>query len=257
MKVALSIAGSDSCGGAGFQLDLKVFQALGVHGASVATALTAQNTQEVRRIHHIPPVFLGAQIDAVCEDLPIAAAKTGMLARAQVVQVVAERVRRRSLPNLVVDPVLLAKDGTPLLSGRGKELLLRRLLPLATVVTPNVPEAEALSGVRIHNRASLLEAAQAISATGVRAVVIKGGHLEGEPVDYLWMEETLREFPGERLAGTPVHGTGCLYSAALAARLALGDTIPDACAAAKALITHAIRDAVALGRGSRLAVLTL
>jgi hydroxymethylpyrimidine/phosphomethylpyrimidine kinase len=172
------------------------------------------------------------------------------------VEAVADRVRRRSIPNLVVDPVLLAKDGTPLLSARGKEVLLRRLLPLAAVVTPNVPEAEALSGVRIHDRDTLISAAQSISATGVRAVVIKGGHLDGAPVDYLWMDGTLQEFVGERLTGAPVHGTGCLFSAALAARLALGDSLPDACLAAKVLVTHAIREAVALGRGSRLAVIS-
>ncbi|MFN3651064.1 MAG: bifunctional hydroxymethylpyrimidine kinase/phosphomethylpyrimidine kinase [Armatimonadota bacterium] len=258
MKVALTIAGSDTCGGAGLQADLRVFHSLGVYGASVAVALTAQNTAGVRRVHHVPPRFIGEQIDAVATDLPIAAAKTGMLGRARVVEVVAARVRRRRLPNLVVDPVLAAKDGTPLLCSRGLEALRRQLLPQARVVTPNAVEAAILSGIEIHDRESLRRAAAAISAFGVEAVVIKGGHLPGDPVDTLYWRGELREYPGERLGvgEGPVHGTGCLYSAALTAHLALGAELPEACAAAKELVTAAIREAVRLGKGpNRLAPL--
>lgn len=255
MKIALTIAGSDTCGGAGIQLDLKVFQSLGVHGTSVVTALTAQNTRGVERVHHVPPGFVAAQIDALAHDLPIAAAKTGMLARAPIVEAVAERVHRRRIPNLVVDPVILAKDGTRLLNTRGMCVLKKRLLPLALAVTPNVPEAEVLSGITIQDAASLQEAAQRIAELGVQAVIIKGGHLPGEPEDTLFFQGEFHRFPGRRIVGAPVHGTGCLYSAALTARLALGDPIPDACLVAKETVTRAIAEAVSLGRGSRLAVL--
>jgi hydroxymethylpyrimidine kinase/phosphomethylpyrimidine kinase len=254
LKAVLTIAGSDSSGGAGVQMDLKVFQACGVHGASVLTALTAQNTQGVRRVHRVPPRFVAEQIDAVMEDLPVAAAKTGMLDRAQIVEAVAERVRRRRIPNLVVDPVILAKDGTPLLNNRGLAALKQRLLPRALAVTPNVPEAEALSGGPVTDGDSLRAAARRIGALGVPAVIIKGGHLPGEPVDLLFWQEQFYEFPGARIAGdAPVHGTGCLYSAALAARLALGDPLPEACRWAKMLVERAIRGSVSLGKGSRLA----
>jgi len=255
MKIALSIAGSDTCGGAGIQLDLKVFQTLGVHGVSAVTALTAQNTRGVERVHHVPPSFVAAQIDALASDLPIAAAKTGMLARAQVVEVVAERLQRRGIPNLIIDPVILAKDGTPLLNNRGLALLKSRLLPQALAITPNVPEAEALCGLTIHDQASLQEAARRIAGLGVRAVIIKGGHLPGEPVDTLFLDGEFVTFSGHRIAGTPVHGTGCLYSAALTARIAAGDSLPEACAVAKETVTRAISHAVAPGKGSRLAVL--
>lgn len=255
MKIALSIAGSDTCGGAGIQLDLKVFQALGVYGVSVVTALTAQNTRGVERLHHVTPSFVAAQIDALAHDLPIAAAKTGMLARAQVVATVAERVQRRSIPNLVIDPVILAKDGTPLLSGRGLAILKKQLLPHAVAITPNVPEAEALSGIPIPDQTALREAARRIAGLGVRAVIIKGGHLPGEPVDTLFLDGEFLQFPGRRLEGAPVHGTGCLYSAALTARLAAGDSIPEACLTAKSTVTRAITQAVSLGKGNRLAIL--
>lgn len=254
MKVALTIAGSDSGGGAGIQLDLSVFRALGVHGVSAITALTAQNSQRVERVFYPPPSFVGAQIDALLADFPISAAKTGMLGRAATVATVLARVRRRRIPNLVVDPVIAAKDGTALVSGRGLELLKRQLLPMAAVVTPNVPEAERLSGIRIEDTESLRRAALEIARTGVGAVVIKGGHLPGAPVDTVYGDGEFHELVGERLAGSPVHGTGCLFSAALTARLALGDTVLEACVAAKAFTTDAIRNAIDVGKGNRLAV---
>ena len=255
MKVVLTIAGSDSSGGAGVQMDLKVFQTCGVHGASVVTALTAQNTREVHRVHRVPPRFVAAQLDAVTRDIPLAAVKTGMLDRGQVVEVVADRVRRRSIPNLVVDPVILAKDGTPLLDGRGMLALKKRLLPQALAVTPNVPEAEALSGIAIDGPEKLREAARAIASLGAAAVIIKGGHLSGSPTDTLFWRDEFFEFPGERVATSgarPVHGTGCLYSSALAARIALGDPLPEACRFVKRLMQQSIANAVHLGRGSLL-----
>jgi hydroxymethylpyrimidine/phosphomethylpyrimidine kinase len=254
VPVVLTIAGSDSSGGAGIQQDLKVFQACGVHGACVVTALTAQDTRGVYRVHRVPPRFIEAQFDAVARDLPIAAAKTGMLDRPQVVEAVAERVRRRRIPNLVVDPVILAKDGTPLLNARGLRALKQLLLPRALIVTPNVPEAEALSGVEIRCDASAAEAARRILAFGSEAVVIKGGHLPGEPVDTLFRRGETHAIPGERVQVGPVHGTGCFYSAWLAARIALGDELPEACRSAKAAVTAAIRGAVKLGKGNLLLV---
>jgi hydroxymethylpyrimidine/phosphomethylpyrimidine kinase len=258
VKTVLTIAGSDSSGGAGAQMDLQVFQACGVHGACALTALTAQNTQGIRRVHRVPPLFVAEQIDAVAADFRIAAAKTGMLDRAQIVEIVAARVRRRRIPNLVVDPVILSKDGTPLLDGRGILILKKRLLPQALVVTPNVPEAEALSGIPIHNPETLREAARRIADLGVKAVVIKGGHLPEAPVDTLFWNGAFLEFAGERIAapeGKAVRGTGCLYSAALAARVALEEPLPEACAWVKRFMERAIGSARALGKGNPMTVL--
>lgn len=252
MKVALTIAGSDSSGGAGIQMDLKVFQACGVYGTSVVTALTAQNTQGVRRTHRITPGFVAEQIDAVTRDMTVAAAKTGMLDREQIVQAVADRVRRRGIPLLVVDPVIVATDGTPLLNGRGLKRLKAELLPLAAAVTPNVAEAELLSGIPIADLASLHAAALRIGELGAQAVVVKGGHREGPATDILWWEGTFHEFPGERLNRGDVHGTGCAYSAALTARLALGDTMLEACRFARAYIQTLISRAATIGKGALL-----
>jgi hydroxymethylpyrimidine kinase/phosphomethylpyrimidine kinase len=255
MKVALTIAGSDTCGGAGVQMDLKVFQACGVYGVSALTALTAQNTQGVRRVHHPPPRFVAEQIDAVCRDLSVAAAKTGMLGRPQVVEVVAERVGRREIPNLVVDPVIAAKDGTLLLPGRALGILKEKLLPRARVVTPNALEAALLAGMEVANRDAAREACRRIAGLGVEAVVVKGGHLPGDPVDTLFWHGEFYEFGGERLRPRerPMHGTGCTYSAALAAHLARGRSLPEACQAARSMVETAIRGALALGKGSLLA----
>jgi hydroxymethylpyrimidine kinase/phosphomethylpyrimidine kinase len=250
----LSIAGSDSSGGAGLQMDLKVFAALGVWGTTAATALTAQDTRGVQRVYAVPPRFVAAQIDAVARDLPVAAVKTGMLGRTPVVLAVAQRLRRRRLSNLVVDPVLCAKNGRALLTAGGLAALKRSLLPAARVVTPNLPEAESLTGAPIRDNASLRDAACSIARLGPGlAVVIKGGHRPDAPVDLLFDGEQFHEIEGERLAGAPVHGTGCIYSAALAARLAWGDGLPEACRAAKRFVEAAIRGAWSAGGGARLA----
>lgn len=255
MTVALTIAGSDSCGGAGIQLDLRVFDACGVPGASVVTALTAQSPGGVHRRFAVPPRSVAAQIDALV-GMPIAAAKTGMLDRAQVVSVVAGRIARRRIPLLVVDPVITATDGTPLLSDRGVERLRRELLPLAVLVTPNAPEAARLAGLSVEDDESAREAARRIAALGPRGVVITGGHRdspEGETADLLYWEGDFYEFRGERLPGPPVHGTGCAYSAAVTARLALGDTVPEACRFAREFTAKMIRTSWSTGKGARLA----
>jgi len=235
-------------------MDLRVLHACGVYGVSVVTALTAQNTQGVHRVHRVPPRFVAEQIDAVARDLPIAAAKLGMLDQARIVEIVAERLHRRSIPNVVVDPVILAKDGTPLLNNRAIAVLKERVLPRALVVTPNVPEAEALSGVSITDTASIREAALRMAGLGVKGVVVKGGHLPGEPVDTLFWANEFFEFSGPRLEGAPVHGTGCIYASALAAAVAKGATVPEACARAREVVAGAIEGAAALGKGTRLAL---
>lgn len=237
-------------------MDLQVFRYFGLHGVSVLTALTSQDSVSVHRVHHVPPRFVEAQIDAVMADFHPVAAKTGMLGRAQVVSAIAARLKRRAIPNLVVDPAVAAKDGTPLLSGEGLQRLKRSILAHALVVTPNVPEAEVLTGVRIDGRDSMDEAAEILLRTGVKAVILKGGHRSGDPVDTLWHAGERWEFPGERVPGTPVHGTGCLYSAALASRIALGDPLPQACEGVKRWMTEVIARAVVVGRGNRCADLS-
>lgn len=249
----LTIAGTDPCGGAGIQADLRVFAALGVAGASVITEAIAQNTTGVLAIHHLPPRFVARQIDAVARDLRVAAVKVGALGTPQAVSAVAERIGRRSLPRVVLDPVLAAKDGTPLLAARGLARLREELLPRVLVVTPNVPEAIALTGVHVRDVESAAEAARALVALGAAYAVVKGGHLaEGsEPVDVLCDSDGVTLLRGERRAGLPVRGTGCIFSAALASYLALGDGVPDAARKAKAFTSRAIESAVAVGRGAR------
>lgn len=246
----LTIAGSDSGCGAGIQLDLKIFQRLGVYGTCAVTALTAQNTQGVQKINKIARRIVAAQIDSVMKDIGADACKTGMLLDTGTVETVAERVRRRDIPNVIVDPVIFAKDGTALLSAKGLQRLKKRLLPAALVITPNAHEAEALSKVRIETAADLKEAAKNIKGLGCGWVLIKGGHLSGEPVDLLYDGENFIEFPGERIEGPPVHGTGCAFSAALAARIALGDTVPEAAEFAKDFTAGLIKKAIQLGKGA-------
>jgi len=251
VRTVLTIAGSDSSGGAGSQLDLAVFAALGLHGAAAVTALTAQNSQGVQRVFSVPPSFVAAQIDAVVADFPVRAVKIGMLQRPQIVHRVAERIKRRRLPNVVLDPVIKASDGASLLSPRGVKALRESLLPLATVTTPNLAETEALSGVRIRSDADLPAAAEVILKLGAAAVIITGGHRAGAAVDTLYTAEGQRDYPEERLEVGAVHGTGCAFSSALAGYLARGSGLPEAVAEAKAWVTEAIRHSAAVGRGAR------
>jgi len=249
VKVVLTVAGSDSGGGAGIQADLRTFAAHGVHGTSAITAVTAQNSVAVLDWVALEPRMVVAQMEAVASDMDVAAVKTGMLATAAIVSAVAGAIERLRLPLVVVDPVMVAKSGDRLLDRDAETAYRERLLPLATVVTPNLPEAEALLGRPVRTLVEMREAARALRAMGPRAVVVKGGHLEGDAVDVFWDGERLEDLPAPRIDTRNTHGTGCTYSAAIAARLALGEPPLDAVRGAKAYLTEAIRGSYAVGRG--------
>lgn len=251
MKIprALTIAGSDSGGGAGIQADLKTFSALGVFGMSALTALTAQNTLGVRAVLEVDPAFVSAQIRAVVEDIGVDAVKTGMLATSAIIRQVARDVRELGLTTLVVDPVMVAKSGDPLLRPDAVSALVEDLLPLALVVTPNLHEAEALVGFPVRSPQDMEKAARKIKSFGPRYVVLKGGHLEGDPMDLLDDGERVVRFPTERFPTPHTHGTGCTFASAIAASLAKGLDVPTAVARAKEYITGAIREGLPLGRG--------
>lgn len=245
----LSIAGSDSGGGAGIQADLKTFAAHGAYGMTAITALTAQNTLGVRAIHAVPPEFVAAQIDVVFEDLGVDAVKIGMLADAGIAAVVAERLTRWAGPPVVLDPVMLAASGDPLLEPEAVGVIRTRLMPLATLVTPNLPEAEALAGRRV----SSLDEREALARELGRetgAVLLKGAHAPGdEIVDLLWDGRAITEFRHPRIATRAGHGTGCTLSSAIAARLALGQPMITACGGAIEWLACALAQAEPLGRG--------
>jgi hydroxymethylpyrimidine kinase/phosphomethylpyrimidine kinase len=242
MTTALTIAGSDSGGGAGIQADLKTFAAHGVYGTSAITALTAQNTIGVDGVHVVPDDFVTAQIEAVVSDLGCHAVKTGMLANATIVEAVAAAVESLELPNLVVDPVMVAKSGDHLLDEEAVHAVRWTLLRLARVVTPNIPEAEVLAKMTITSVDDMKEAARRIAMLKPSAVVIKGGHLAGpEVIDIL----------GPRIEGPNTHGTGCTFAAAIAAHLAKGASLQEAVPAAKAYVEGAMRHGIALGKGHR------
>jgi hydroxymethylpyrimidine/phosphomethylpyrimidine kinase len=249
-RTVMTIAGSDSSGGAGIQADLKTFAALGVHGTCAITAVTAQDSTGVQAVHELPPELVAAQIDAVVGDMGVDAVKTGMLANAGIVRVVAERVRRHRLPNLVVDPVLAAKSGDRLLREDAVDVLKAELLPLCTVVTPNIPEAEALVGCRLERDEDLEWAAREIGALGAGKVVITGGHASGpEAVDLLYDGRGFRRFSAPRLATAHGRGVGCTFASAIAAWLAMGADVEEAVARAKEYVTAALEHAFALGKG--------
>ena len=250
MKVALTIAGSDSGGGAGIQADLRTFAAHGLHGASAITAVTAQNTVAVVDYVALDPRMVVAQIDAVASDIPLAAVKTGMLANRAIVEAVADALARLRLPHLVVDPVMVAKSGDRLLDPAAEAAYRERLFPLAEVVTPNLAEAEALLGRPVRSLEAMADAARDLHAQGPRAVVVKGGHLEGDPVDVFFDGRRMERLPAPRIATRNTHGTGCTLSAAIAARLALGHEPLEAVRGAKAYLTEALRGAYTLGRGA-------
>jgi hydroxymethylpyrimidine/phosphomethylpyrimidine kinase len=245
----LTISGSDSGGGAGIQADLKTIAILGGFGMSVVTALTAQNTVEVTGILEISPNFIARQFDAVASDIGVDAAKTGMLVTPRVVRLIAQKIIEYRIPDLVVDPVMISTSGTPLLSKEGQHSLLDALIPLATLVTPNLPEAEALAGLPVRTPDDMRRAAERIRAAGVRNVLVKGGHLEGQALDLLYDGDAFFEFPSERIATQHTHGTGCIYASAIATRLGQGHPIQEAVRGAKAFITAAIRGGLSLGRG--------
>jgi hydroxymethylpyrimidine/phosphomethylpyrimidine kinase len=245
----LTIAGSDSGGGAGIQADLKTITALGGFGMSVITALTAQNTLGVAGIHEVPADFVAMQFDAVASDIGIDAAKTGMLASSEIMRLVAAKVRQYGIEKLVVDPVMVAKGGARLIREDAVETLIKELIPLACVVTPNIPEAEVLSGMPIAGPEDMRTAAAIISKLGARYVVIKGGHLSGAATDILYDGRRYYEFSAERIATGDTHGTGCTFSAAIATGLAGGKSVHDAVDAAKKYIQEAIRYAWRIGGG--------
>jgi len=250
VPVALTIAGSDSGGGAGIQADLKTFAALGVHGACVVTALTAQNTRGVAGIYEIPSQFVAQQIDAVVADIAVHATKTGMLATAEIVDIVVAKVREHNLKPLVVDPVLVATSGDLLMREEAIAVVRDQLLPLATIVTPNTPEAEALTGSSVDSIAAMHEAARRIHGYGPGAVVVKGGHLhDGDAVDVYFDGEQLIEIRRPRLASRHTHGTGCTFASAIAASLALGLPLFSSVGRAKDVVTEAIRHGLPIGGG--------
>lgn len=249
MRTALTIAGSDSGGGAGIQADLKTFAALGVFGTSAITSVTAQNTIGVQGVHDLPPEFVGRQIDSVLDDIPIDAAKTGMLSSAAIIEVVAAKVKAHAIKRLVVDPVMVAKSGAPLLQPDAVHALIEHLLPFALVLTPNVPEAEALTGLTITELNGMRQAARQIHGLGPRYVVLKGGHLGGRAIDLVYDGSRFTELDAERIDTPYTHGTGCVFSAAIAAELAKGSPVPEAVASAKRFTTAAIRYGFRLGKG--------
>jgi hydroxymethylpyrimidine/phosphomethylpyrimidine kinase len=249
MRTALTIAGSDSSGGAGIQADLKTFAAHGVYGLSAITAVTAQNTQGVSAIVTLAPEMVRAQIAAVAIDVPPDATKIGMLANAGIIAAVAAAIRDHHLPQVVLDTVMIAKSRAALLDPDAIAALRDVLLPMATVITPNVPEAEALTGLTVTSTRDLERAARQLVDMGARAALVKGGHLDGPAIDILWDGRALVELSADRIETRHTHGTGCTLSSAIAARLALGDALADACRAAKAYVTRAIAQAPGLGRG--------
>ena len=249
VRTALTIAGSDSGGGAGIQADLKTFSALGVYGTSALTAITAQNTRAVTAVFELPAEVVAAQIDAVVADIGADAVKTGMIASSELIRVVAGRVREHRLSPLVVDPVMVAKSGDRLLREEAVEALRRKLVPLATVVTPNLPEAGVLVGRAVRSPDEMRAAAADIVGLGARSVVVKGGHLAGDPVDVFYDGERYLELPARRVETSSTHGTGCTLASAIAALLARGQGLEAAIRGAKAYLTAAIERAYPIGHG--------
>ena len=249
LKRVLTIAGSDSGGGAGIQADLKTITVLGGFGMSVITALTAQNTLGVQGIYLIPENFVEKQFDSVATDIGIDAAKTGMLPSSGIIKKTAELVMKYKIEMLVVDPVMVAKGGAPLIAHSAKEAIRKELLPLAFVITPNIPEAEILSKIKISSIEDMKKSAQIIYSLGAKNVVVKGGHLSGDAVDILYDGKEFYEFVSERIDTKNSHGTGCTYSAAIATFLASRQSVPEAVKKAKAYITDALKFSLCLGSG--------
>jgi hydroxymethylpyrimidine/phosphomethylpyrimidine kinase len=249
VPTALTIAGSDSGGGAGIQADLKTFSAFRVFGMSVITALTAQNSVGVHAVMNVEPAFVARQIDVVLDDFGADAVKIGMLSTAAIVGAVAGRLRAHGRRRIVLDPVMIAKSGDPLLQPDAREALMTAMLPLAEVVTPNLHEAEALAGMSVTTEADMEEAARRIAALGARHVLVKGGHLKESATDILWDGRTFTRYSAPRIESTSTHGTGCTFSSAIAAGLAQGRGLDAAVREAKAYVTAAIREGFQAGRG--------
>ena len=250
MKRILTIAGSDSGGGAGIQADLKAITLLGGYGMSVLTALTAQNTVGVQAIHEVPTRFVETQIDSVLSDIGADAIKTGMLANADIVEVVARKIRQYGVKKVVVDPVMVAKSGDSLLREDARDAVIKRLLPLSMVVTPNLPEASVLTGFKVNSIEGMKKAAHRIHELGAKHVVVKGGHLRGMAIDILYDGKRFHEIESKRIETKNTHGTGCTFASAIATLLARGERVPEAVRKAKTFITLAIQSSLPLGKGT-------
>lgn len=251
MNIALTIAGSDSGGGAGIQADIKAMQANGVFAASVITAVTAQNTVAVTDAFELPVEMIEAQIDAVLDDIPVDATKTGMLSSTAIIEAVARKVEEREIRPLVVDPVMISKSGFQLLREDAVEALKQRLIPMATLITPNAHEAAHLTGIDVRSVETAREAAHELSLLGPGAVLVKGGHFEDEQeaVDVLYDGSQFYTFNAPRIETKNTHGTGCTYASAIAANLARGFTLRASIARAKRYVTDAIRHGLSIGEG--------
>jgi len=250
MKKVLSIAGSDCSGGAGVQADLKTFSAHGVFGMSVIVSVVAENTCRVIDRQDITPDMIGKQIDAVFEDIGVDAVKIGMLSSAACMEAVEDRMKYYQPENIVIDPVMNAKNGCPLMDMKAIEILMKRIVPLADVLTPNIPEAEKIAGMEIISAGDMEEAAHKIYDMGARAVVIKGGHAAGNALDILFDGSAFYHFEAERIPTKNTHGTGCTFSSAIASELAKGKGLQEAVRSAKAYVTTAIAHSLAIGRGN-------
>jgi hydroxymethylpyrimidine/phosphomethylpyrimidine kinase len=255
MKTALTIAGSDSCGGAGIQADLKSFSAQGVYGMSVITAVTAQNTQGVFAVQDLTPEIIGQQIDAIFTDIEVDAVKIGMVSQIASIETISKKLQQYSPKNVVIDPVMISKSGYSLLQPEAKTALIEKLIPLADVLTPNLPEAEAIleekyqKEFKITNVDEMVLAAKEIHKLGPKYVLIKGGHLEGKAVDVLYDGTDMTFLETERINTKNTHGTGCTLSSAIAANLALGFSIVESVKRAKEYITIAIEQSLEIGKG--------
>lgn len=251
MRIALTIAGSDSSGGAGIQADLKTFQAHGVFGMSAITAVTVQNTRQVYAIQEMPPDIVTGQIMHLFEDTEIHAVKIGMVSSTPLVEAIAEALSRVSLPPVVLDPVMISKSGYALLKPDARSALVEKLFPIAEIVTPNIHEAELLAGFPVNTMEDMKKAAEVMTGLGAARAVIKGGHIEGEEaVDVFYDGRAFQALAAPRIPSCNTHGTGCTFSSALAANRALGRDFFDAASRAKAYITRAISEAPGIGKGS-------
>lgn len=250
MKTALTIAGSDCSGGAGIQADLKTFSANGVFGMSVIVSVVAENTQRVIDIQDITPEMILKQMEAVFEDIEVDAVKVGMLSETACMLAVSEGLKKYKPKNIVVDPVMYAKGGCPLMNPDNIDMLIKEIIPLADIITPNIPEAEKIADMKIEGIEDMKKACEKIYAMGTRAVLVKGGHGEGESsIDVFYDGKEFKSFVSERINTKNTHGTGCTLSSAIASRLALGKTMVEAVEGAKEYVTMAIRHSLSIGKG--------
>lgn len=249
MKNVLTIAGSDSSGGAGIQADLKTFSALGTFGMSVITAVTAQNTMGVFDVENITPLMIQKQIDAIFTDIVVDAVKIGMVSQSETIHAIADKLLEYKPIKVVLDPVMISKSGYDLLQPEAKEALIKRLIPLAFIITPNLPEAEVITGLKIENLEQMEEAARIIYQMGAKNVLVKGGHLEQDATDLLFDGKGITLLPMKRIQTKNTHGTGCTLSSAIAAHLAKGSSIQEAVSASKEYVTNAIEHSISLGKG--------